>query len=446
MHLPEAGQVDEMLEEVGLDTDQLFADVPQPVRRRLEIPEGRPDREVEAQVRDKLAENTTLQDRPGLLGGGSYDHWIPPETRYLAQRGELLTSYTPYQAEINQGLLQALFEFQTLSARLLELDVANNGLYDGASAAAEACLMALRVGRGKRVLVPEHLPRQRASIIENYVDGAGGRVETIPTDAAEGTIDTDALQTMLADGDVGCVHVEHPNAFGCLEPMDAIGGIADEADATFTVHVPEVTALGLIHGPGHYGADIATAEGQPLALPPSYGGPSLGLFAAREEHLRKMPGRITGETQDEDGREAYCLTLQTREQHIRRSRATSNICTNQSFLALMFTVTLGTLGETGFRNLAETNAARARQARQRLQEAGAEIPYEETHHYNEFCYEVPGDRQTLLSRARERGVEAGLPADQVLGREAEGVIACVTETLPDDALDTVVEVVEEGSP
>jgi glycine dehydrogenase subunit 1 len=442
MHLPEAGQIDDMLADVGLDAEQLFSDVPQPVRRRLDIPEGKPDREVEQEITSTLAENTTVQERAGLLGGGSYDHWIPPETRFLSTRGELLTSYTPYQAEINQGLLQALFEFQTLSARLLELDVANNGLYDGASAAGEACLMALRVGRGTRVLVPEHLPDQRASIVENYVDGAGGTIERIPTDPATGTVDVDALQAML-DDDVGCVHVENPNALGCLEPMDAIGDDADDAGATFTANVPEVTALGLLHGPGHHGADIATAEGQPLALPPSYGGPSLGLFAARKKHLRKMPGRITGKTEDEDERDAYCLTLQTREQHIRRSRATSNICTNQSFLALMFTVTLGTLGETGFRNMAETNAARARQARQRLAEAGAEIPYADSHHYNEFLFEVPGDRDLFLERARERGVEAGIPAERVLGHGHDGIVACVTETVPDDAIDTVVETVQE---
>jgi glycine dehydrogenase subunit 1 len=445
MERQRAERVEAMLEDVGLTLDQLFQDVPNPVRRSLDLPEGKPDREVEQTVRDKLAENTTLADKPGLIGGGSYHHWIPPETRYMATRGELLTSYTPYQAEINQGLLQALFEFQTLAARLLELDVANNGLYGGASAAGEAALMAMRVARGTRVLVPEHAPAPRTSIVENYVDGAGGTVETVPTDPDTGTVDTDALQAAI-DDDVACVHVESPNALGCIEPMDAIGDIADDADAAFTANVPEVTALGLLNGPGHYGADIATAEGQPLALPPSFGGPALGLFAAHEDHVRQMPGRVTGKSEDEDGREAYCLTLQTREQHIRRSRATSNICTNQAFLALMFSVTLGTLGETDFRNLAETNAAKAGELRERVQDGGARVPYADQPHYNEFYYEPPGDRETFLETAREKGVEAGLPADRVLGTDdPDGVIACVTETTTDDTLDTVVDAIREVS-
>ncbi len=443
MELQDPGQIEAMLADVGLTPEELFQDIPQPVRRQLDLPDGKSDREVEHAIRGALSENTPMTEQPSLLGGGAYAHWLPPETRYMAQRGEFLTAYTPYQAEINQGLLQSLFEFQTLSARLLELDVANTGMYDGASAAAEAVLMALRVTRGRsRILVPEHLPRQRESILENYVTGAGGQLVPVRTDEATGTVDLTALEDAL-DDDTACVHLESPNAYGCLEPLAEAGRLAETAGARFTVHVPEVTSLGLVHGPGHHGADIATAEGQPMALPPSYGGPALGLFAAREELIRKMPGRLVGETEDADGEQAYCLTLQTREQHIRRSRATSNICTNQSFLAILFTATLAAYGETGVRDLAKTNAAAAADLRDRLAAAGAEVPYADTPHYNEVLYHPPGDAEAFRERARQAGVDPGVPAERLIGPDEQGLIACVTEMTPDTAIDDVVSIVEE---
>ncbi len=433
-----------MLDGVGLTPDQLFEDVPDRFRRQLDLPSGQSDIEVEDSVRSELSRNVTMTERPALLGGGSYAHWIPPETRYLATRGEFLTSYTPYQSEINQGLLTALFEFQTLSARLLELEVANTGVYDGASGAGEACLMALRAARrADTVLVPDHLPTQRRSIIHNYIVGAGGQLVTVPTDEASGTVDLSALEDTLSSTDrVAAVHVETPNVFGCFEPMAEIGHLADEHDVLFTALVPEVTSLGLVHGPGHHGVDIAAAEGQPMALPPSFGGPALGLFGATERLLRKMPGRIAGQTEDADGQKAYCLTLQTREQHIRRSRATSNICTNQSLLSVLFTTSLATMGEAGFQRLARTNAAKARGLRERLAEAGAEVPYLETPSYNEVLFQVD-DQAAVVDACRQAHVDPGLPADRLLGDGQEGLIACVTELTPDWAIDAVVSAVEE---
>ncbi len=445
MDLAQPDRIDAMLDEVDLSVEEIFQDIPQPVRRELDLAPGAPDRRIEARFQDALARNVTMQDQAALLGGGSYSHWLPPETRYMATRGELLTAYTPYQAEINQGLLQSLFEFQTLATRLLELDVANTGMYDAASAAGEAVLMTLRITRGKdRVLVPEHLPAQRRSVLENYVSGAQGRIETVPTDPATGTVDLDALEAAL-DEDVACVHLETPNAYGCLEPMPRVREITDASSARLTVNVPEVTSLGLVHGPGHHGADIATAEGQPLALPPSYGGPALGLFAARDEHLRKMPGRLVGQTEDADGEDAYCMTLQTREQHIRRSRATSNICTNQSFLAVLFTTTLAAYGEDGFQRLAKENAARADELADTLHDAGAHLPYQGTPTYNEVLYEPPTDARTFRKRAREHGIDPGVPASRLLGGDHEGLIACVTETTPDDAIHTLATLVEEDA-
>ncbi len=438
--------VEAMLDEVGLTPDQLFADVPDRFRRQLDLAPGRSDLEVEEGVRSELSRNVTMTGRPALLGGGSYAHWIPPETRYMATRGEFLTSYTPYQSEINQGLLTALFEFQTLSARLLELEVANTGVYDGASGAGEACLMALRASRRTdTILVPEHLPTQRKSIIHNYIVGAGGTLETVPTDPATGTVDLSALETQLSDSEaVAAVHVENPNVYGCLEPMAEIGQLTDEHDVLFTALVPEVTSLGLVHGPGHHGADIAAAEGQPMALPPSFGGPALGLFGATERLLRKMPGRIAGQTEDADGETAYCLTLQTREQHIRRSRATSNICTNQSLLSVLFTASLATMGEAGFQRLARTNASKARGLRQRLTEAGAEVPYLDTPSYNEVFFRVD-DQDAFVEACRQAHVDPGIPAQRLLGQGHDGLIACVTELTPDWAIDAVVSAAKEVS-
>jgi glycine dehydrogenase subunit 1 len=443
MELARPDQVEAMLEEVGLSPDELFKDVPPPVRRGLDLPEGKSDRQVEAHVRETLADNRTMDDQITFLGGGSYRHWLPPETRYMATRGELLTAYTPYQAEINQGLLQALFEFQTMATRLLELDVANTGMYDGATAAAEAVTMAMRVTRGRdRVLVPEHLPAQRRSILENYATGAGAQFTAVPTDPDAGTVDRAVLEDEL-DEDVACVHLESPNAYGRLEPLDAAADLAHDVGAKLTVNVPEVTALGLVHGPGHYGADAATAEGQPLALPPSFGGPALGLFASREDHLRKTPGRLVGQTEDQAGETSYCMTLQTREQHIRRSRATSNICTNQSFLAVLFTASLASYGETGFRDLARANKAKGDELAEALADAGAEVPFRGTPGYNEVLYRPPTDAATFRETAREHGIDPGVPAGDLLGDGEAGLVACVTETTPDGAIDRLAGLVEE---
>ncbi|MDX1612213.1 MAG: glycine dehydrogenase, partial [Candidatus Thermoplasmatota archaeon] len=281
MNIGSEQAITKMLSDVGLEADDLFSDVPDRFRRTLDLPPGQSDMVVEEELRGELSRNVTMDQRPGLLGGGAYAHWVPPETRYLATRGEFLTAYTPYQSEINQGLLTALFEFQTISARLLDLEVANTGVYDGASGAGEACLMALRVKRrADTILVPEHLPRQRRSIIENYVLGAGGQVVDVPTDEGRGTMDLDALERLLDAHDVAGVHVELPNAYGSIHPNARLGELAHDAGALFTCMVPEVTALGLIHGPGAFGVDITAAEGQPMALPPSFGGPALGLFAA----------------------------------------------------------------------------------------------------------------------------------------------------------------------
>lgn len=442
MDLAQPNHIQAMLDDVGYTLEDLFQDIPQPIQRGLDIPEGEPDHRVEDDIQNTLANNATLQDQTAFLGGGSYDHWLPPETRFMATRGELLTAYTPYQAEINQGLLQSLFEFQTLTARLLELDVANTGMYDGASAAGEAVLMAIRTTRDRhRILVPEHVPHQRRSILENYVDGAQGTLETLPT-SPQGTTELNALEDAI-DEDTACVHIETPNAYGRIEPLDEIAQITHEAGARLTVNVPEVTSLGLVHGPGHYGADIATSEGQPLALPPSYGGPALGLFAVDDSHLRRMPGRLVGHTHDANDEDAYCMTLQTREQHIRRSRATSNICTNQSFLAVLFTTTLAAYGETGFRNLAQANADNGHALATRLAEAGARVPYHDTPGYNEVLYEPPIEAEAFREKAREHGIDPGVPAKRLMRNGTDGLIACATETTTPGDIDALADLVQE---
>ncbi len=444
MDLAHPTHIEAMLEDVGYTLEDLFRDIPQPIQRSLEIPKGEPDHKVEQDIQSTLAENTTLQDQATFLGGGSYHHWIPPETRFMAKRGELLTAYTPYQAEINQGLLQSLFEFQTLTARLLELDAANTGMYDGASAAGEAVLMALRTTRNRhQILTPEHIPHQRRSILNNYIDGASGTLETLPT-SPEGTTDLNALEDAIDDETAG-VHIETPNAYGRIEPLDEIAQITHEAGARLTVHVPDITALGLLHGPGHYGADIATSEGQPLALPPSYGGPALGLFAVDDAHLRRMPGRLVGHTHDANDDDAYCMTLQTREQHIRRSRATSNICTNQSFLAVLFTTTLAAYGETGFKNLARSNADKGHTLAARLAEAGAHVPYQDPPGYNEVLYEPPIDADAFRDEAKAHDIDPGIPAKHLMNNGTDGLIACATETTTPDAIDALANLIQEVS-
>jgi glycine dehydrogenase subunit 1 len=417
-----------MLGAMGLESvDALFEDVPAAVRADgLDLPPAQDELSLAVRMEALAARN-----RVGLasfLGAGAYRHHIPPAVDEVLSRGEFYTSYTPYQPEISQGTLQTIYEYQSLIAQLTGLDVVSASHYDGAAATAEAALMTVRATRRDRVLVSRAVHRQFVDATRTYFEGGRLTLDELPT-KDDGTTDLAALADALADESrpVAGVLLGQPNCFGILEPMAEASRLAHDAGALF-VAVVEPVSLAVLAPPAEYGADIAVGEGQPLGIGLSYGGPYLGLLAARAELVRQVPGRLVGRTTDLDGRRAYVMTLRAREQDIRRDKAASNICTNQALCALAATVYLATLGPHGLRDVAALGAARARDLELALAEAGAPRlhggPY-----LNEFAVRVP-DARRVHAALLERDVLAGLPLAEWYPDDpalADALLVCATE-------------------
>ena len=410
--------------------DQLFEDIPRALRAsKLELPEPEPELELAARLTALAARNRT--DLASFLGAGVYRHWSPPAVDQILLRGEWYTAYTPYQPEISQGTLQSIYEYQSLMAELVALDVVSASHYDGAAATAEAALMACRATRRERVLVSRGVHPHYRQTMRTYF-GGDLDLEEVPLVAggdAAGTTDLAALERLLSDPDrpVAGVVAAQPNFLGLLEPMTEIGRLAHAAGALFA-SVVEPVSLAVLAPPGAYGADIAAGEGQPLGIAPQYGGPYLGILASTDALVRQIPGRLVGMTTDLEGRRAFVMTLRAREQDIRRDKAASNICTNQALLALAASVYLATIGPHGLRDVAALGASRATQLEAALADAGAPrihgAPY-----LNEFAVRVP-DARAVHRRLLDRGVLAGLvladaePDDPSL---ADGLLVCATE-------------------
>ena len=420
-----------MLEALGLaSVDQLFEDIPAALRAsRLDLPDPVPELELANQLAALAGRNRT--DLASFLGAGVYRHWCPPAVDQMLLRGEWYTAYTPYQPEISQGTLQSIYEYQSLMAELIGLDVVSASHYDGAAATAESALMACRATRRERVLVSRGVHPHYRETLRTYL-GGGLELEEIPLLAdgdAAGTTDVAALERLLSETDrpVAGVIAAQPSFLGLLEPMPAIGELAHAAGALF-VAVVEPVSLAVLAPPGAYGADIAAGEGQPLGIAPQYGGPYLGILATTDALVRQIPGRLVGMTADLDGRRAFVMTMRAREQDIRRDKAASNICTNQALLALAASIYLATIGPHGLRDVAALGAARAAELEATLAAAGAGRihpgPY-----LNEFAVRVP-DARRVHRRLLDRGVLAGLvladaePGDPSLG---DGLLVCATE-------------------
>jgi glycine dehydrogenase subunit 1 len=420
-----------MLESLGLaSVDQLFEDIPEALRAsRLDLPAGEPELELAARLTALAGRNQT--GLASFLGAGVYRHWSPPAVDQMLLRGEWYTAYTPYQPEISQGTLQSIYEYQSLIAELVGLDVVSASHYDGAAATAEAALMTCRATRRARVLVSRAVHPHYRETLRTYF-GGDLELEEVPLvdeGEAAGTTDLAALEALLADADrpVAGVVAAQPNFLGLLEPMPAIGELAHAAGALF-VAVVEPVSLAVLAPPGAYGADIAAGEGQPLGIAPQYGGPYLGILATTDPLVRQIPGRLVGMTTDLDGQRAFVMTMRAREQDIRRDKAASNICTNQALLALAASVYLATIGPHGLRDVAALGAARATELETALAAVGA--PRIHTGPYlNEFVVQVPG-APGVHGRLLERGVLAGLvladaePGDPSL---ADGLLVCTTE-------------------
>lgn len=439
---------EEMLEEIGVsDVEELFADIPQEVRvkRRLNLPAPLSEQDVRKHLKEVLSKNVSFGEMPVFLGGGIWPHFIPAAVRAIVQRSEFLTSYTPYQPEVSQGMLQALFEYQSLMAELVGLDVVNSSMYDWATALGEAALMCVRLTGRKKFLVPEFISPARERVLRNYTWGQGVEVVKVEQDEGSGQLELDELRKKM-DGAAG-VYIENPSYLGFLETqVDEISEMVHEVKALFVVGVNPIS-LGILRAPGDYGADIVVGDGQPLGNPVGFGGPTLGIFACRgeKEFLRAMPGRVIGMTKTTDGkRRGFAMVLQTREQHIRRERATSNICTNEALCALAASVYLSLLGPSGLREVAEACASNAAYLMKRLSKIdGIETPVFGAPHFNEFVMRCEGSILEFNRRLLEKGVHGGKPLTREFPELGEAALLSTTENHGKKDLDRLVAAVEE---
>ena len=443
-YLPlEAADRQAMLDKIGVPAvDALFADVPADklLKKLPDLPKAKGELEVERELSRLAAKNVAAGSVPFFVGAGAYRHHVPASVDHLIQRSEFLTSYTPYQPEITQGTLQYLYEFQTQVALLTGMDVANASMYDGSTACGEAVQMANRITRRKKALLSGGLHPHYRAVTETLAHYGGSSVEALPADP-NGTEDI----ISKIDDQTSCVVVQYPSVYGSVRDLQPIADAAHAKGALLVVVVTEIVSLGLIKPPGEMGADIVAAEGQSIGNGLNFGGPYVGLFATRDKYVRQMPGRLTGETVDAEGRRGFVLTLSTREQHIRREKATSNICTNSGLCALAFTIHMTLLGEAGLRKLAETNHANAVSLADQL--AGVKgVEVVTPAFFNEFTIRVPGDAQKTIDALAKKGVMGGVPAARLEPARkelADLIIVASTEINTDEDRDAYVKALRE---
>ena len=436
-----------MLREMGRKSvADLFSGVPDrlKLKRPLNLPQALSETDTLNFFRILAESNTTRhtgERMVSFLGAGAYDHFIPTVIDTLISRSEFYTSYTPYQPEISQGTLQAIFEFQTMICELTGMEVANASLYDGSTATAEAVLMADRVanramGRSKVALAGNLHPEYR-QVVDTYIRNAGIDEITLPFDEKTGALESGALNSL--DSDVAAVIVQSPNFFGGVEDMQELRKAASRVGALLAVVVAEGLSLGLLQAPGRAGADIVCGEAQSFGIPMSFGGSYCGFFATTEKLMRQIPGRLVGRTSDAEGRGGYTLTLATREQHIRREKATSNICTNQGLYALMATIYLSTMGRSGLREVAEQNMQKAHYAAKRIANVvGYRIRFSAPF-FNEFVVSCPKPSEAILSRLADKKIVGGLPLSRFFPEMKNEILMCVTETTTKQEIDSLVE-------
>ena len=421
-------EIQSMLQQIGVkDVDALFDSIPQDLKlnRPLKLPTPLSELELRNELRSISRQNAHGEDWSVFLGGGAYSHYIPSVVSQILLRGEFLTAYTPYQPEISQGTLQAIFEYQTLVCEILGLDVANASHYDGSTATAEAALMALNLTGRKKILVARNLHPEYREVLKTYVHSGLGEIEEIPfTD--EGTLDRKILKAKLNDT-VACVIAAVPNFFGIFEDVSEIASEVHQAGGLLITSTTEPLAFGLFKSPGEMGADIAVAEGQSFGNTISFGGPNLGLFAVKKEYVRAMPGRLVGETVDAAGQRGFVLTLATREQHIRRERASSNICTNVSLCALAATITLSLWGKKGFQDLAQMNFEKSAEVRHQLTKISGVQPRFSGTSFNEFVVKLPSAPERVIPSLLQSNVIPGIPLGTWYPELKDCLLVCVTE-------------------
>ncbi len=432
----------EMLRAVGMNRLENLADVlPDTLRlkRDLDLPSPLSEMELLQKLRSLSEGGKSGKPKISFLGAGAYDHFIPSVVDHVLRRSEFYTAYTPYQPEVSQGTLQAVFEFQTLICQLTGMDIANASVYDGASALAEAVLMGQRIKGKKKCLLARSVHPEYRAVAHTYTHPLG--LEWVPVSfSQEGSLDLQALEKSLNKKDVSSVVIQQPNFFGCLEDVEAIAQLAHAHDALLVVAVAEPLSLALLQPPGALGADIVVGEGQSFGNAVSFGGPYIGFFASKENFLRSLPGRLVGETVDLEGRRGFILAVATREQHIRREKATSNICTNQALCALAVLVYLTIMGKEGLRELAEINLSKCEYAKRRLAETRPLRFTAPT--FNEFVLTLKEDPDQTLKKLSQQGIIGGLPMKRFDPDMKNEILICVTEKHSRGDIDRLAQALE----
>ncbi len=443
-YLPHTNEeIRKMLAVIGAkDVGDLFSSIPKDHRcnPELNIPGGISEQELWAQMNSIAMKNRTLSCSASFIGAGAYRHYIPAAVSELASRSEFTTPYTPYQPEISQGTLQAMFEYQSQICRLFDMDVSNASHYSGATALADAALMARRISKGRKaIIVPDSVHPEYRRVLESVLCD-GDSIRLIPSSC--GRVDRAKFAAAL-DGDVAAAVVQFPNFFGIVEDFRDIADSLHKAGALLIAATPEPIAFGILTPPGSWGADIAAGEGLSLGLPVSFGGPTLGIFTTRDQFTRQMPGRICGKTIDAEGREGYVLTLSTREQHIRREKATSNICSNQTLCATTAAIYLSMLGKEGIRELANINAAKADYLKKTLSAIkGVSIPFE-ARTFNEFVFETAKPAAELLAKLDAQGIIGGVDLGRFYPDTDQMILVCVTEMNTREEMDRYAQVLAQ---
>lgn len=428
-----------MLKVIGVrGMEGLFSTVPEDCRfkGRLDLPDPLTEWELNEHMVRLSSQMAIYPEYKVFMGAGSYEHFIPASVSFLLSRSEFVTSYTPYQPEMSQGTLQAIYEYQTLAARLMGMEVATASHYDGATSLAESLLMAIRVTKRKKVAISSLIHPLYRHVVHTYFDPTGFEVIELPY-LENGLTDLSGLDNREDLGDLAAIAVQSPNFFGCIEDLHTASERAHENKALLVASFTEALAYGLLKNPGVQGADIACGEGQSLGIPQSFGGPALGMVATTQKYMRNLPGRLVGQTTDLDGKRGFVLTLATREQHIRRERATSNICTNNSLCALAAAMYMASLGGTGIRELACLNHDKAEYLKRELKRVGVKIPFN-THTFNEFVVSFPEGFKTIYERMLEKKIIAGLPIEPYYPGFPDHYLICVTETKSKEDMDALV--------
>lgn len=429
-----------MLKTVGADSlDGMFKNVPHDHRQEgiLNLPESLTEWELNDLMDEISGSMATAPEYKVFMGAGSYQHYIPETARYLLGRSEFVTSYTPYQPEMSQGTLQAIYEYQTLTAKLCGMETANASLYDGASALAEALLMSIRITKRKKVAISSTIHPFYRQVVQTYFRPTDYEIIELPY-LENGHTDISSLGDM---DDLAAIAVQSPNFFGCIEDIKGIGEKVHQTKTLLVASFTEPLAFGLYKSPGKDGADIVCGEGQSLGIPQSFGGPGLGMFATRMKYVRNMPGRLVGQTMDKMGSRGFVLTLATREQHIRREKATSNVCTNSSLNALAASMYMASLGATGFSDLSRLNYDKSEYLKKELRETGFSIAFESPT-FNEFVVEFPENFEKTHQRLLKEKIVAGLALDSFYPELINHYLLCVTETMTRKDMDALVKAVK----